>query len=249
MYGKIIILIIGLSSILGPADYSFGYGSNYTHPAITASAVEGMIKDGVLERYLKDEIELKDGLGTQFTFHPESSDSEMMKQIERNNNVLGREFLWQFPTLSAKSYTAKYLIVSGSEAEDHPTERSQHHFHDPVTNTGLDNNYYGAGIFADFLALFYPSAEQSNAGRLICSILSLCEPGFNLNGTSAIDRITGKTSGNYPYNYFAWPDTRNYFYNALTAKTKEDREHNFAMTFFSLGHSLHMLEDMAVPAQ
>ena len=247
MYGKLIILIIGISSILSAAD-SFGYGSNYTHPAITASAIDSMIKDGALERYLKDDIDLKDGFGTQFIFHSEFSDSEMMKQIERNNDVFGKEFRRQFPTRSAQSYTANYLMVSGSEAEDHPTERSQHHFHDPVSNTGLDNNYYGVGIFADFLALFYPSAEQGNAGRLICSILSLCEPGFNLNGTSAIDRVTGKTSGNYPYNYFAWPDTRNYFYNALTAKTKEDREHNFAMTFFSLGHSLHMLEDMAVPA-
>ena len=248
MYRKLIFLIIGISSILGTADVSFGYGSNYTHPAITESAVDSMIKDGALERYLKDEIDLIDGLGTQFIFHSEFSDGEMLKQIERNNNVLGKEFRRQYPTQLAQSYTAKYLIVSGSEAEDHPTERSQHHFHDPVINSGLDNNYYGVGIFADFLALFYPSAEQGNAGRLICSILSLCEPGFNLNGTSAIDRVTGKTSGDYPYNYFAWPDTRNYFYDALSAKSRDDREHNFAMTFFSLGHSLHMLEDMAVPA-
>src|SRR3990172_142274 len=247
MYRKLIILIIGISGIFSAVD-SFGYGSNYTHPAITASAVDSIIKDGALERYLKDDIDLKDGLGTQFIFHSESSDSEMMKQIERNNNVFGNDFRRKFPTRSAQSYTATYLMVSGSEAEDHPTERSQHHFHDPLSNSGLDNNYYGVGIFADFLALFYPSAEQSNAGRLICSIVSLCEPGFNLNGTSAIDRITGKTTGVYPYNYFAWPDTRHYFYNALTAKTEEDREHNFAMTFFSLGHSLHMLEDMAVPA-
>src|SRR3989337_4088914 len=228
MYGKLIIIIIGIFSILSTAD-SFGYGSNYTHPAITASAIDSMIKDGALERYLKDDIDLKDGFGTQFIFHSEFSDSEMMKQIERNNDVFGKEFRRQFPTRSAQSYTANYLMVSGSEAEDHPTERSQHHFHDPVSNTGLDNNYYGVGIFADFLALFYPSAEQGNAGRLICSILSLCEPGFNLNGTSAIDRVTGKTSGDYPYNYFAWPDTRQYFYNALTAKTEEERGHNFAL--------------------
>ncbi|MCC6544609.1 MAG: PD40 domain-containing protein [Nitrospirae bacterium] len=247
MYGVMLIIIIGISSILC-ADYSFGFGSNYTHPAITASAVDSMLKDRTLERYLKDDIDLKDGLGTQLVFHPEVSDSEMIKQVERNNKVFGKSFRRQFPTRSAQPYSAEYLLVSGSEAEDHPTERSQHHFHDPVSNSGLDNNYYGVGIFADFLALFYPSAEQSNAGRLICSIVSLCEPGFDLNGTSAVDRVTGKASDAYPHNYFAWPDTRRYFYNALTAKTKDDREHNYAMTFFSLGHSLHMLEDMAVPA-
>ena len=247
MYRKLIILIIGISGILSAVD-SFGYGSNYTHPAITASAVDSIIKDGALERYLKNEIELKDGLNTQFSFQSEFSDSEIMKQIERNNDVFGKDFRRKFPTRISQSYTANYLMVSGSEAEDHPTERSQHHFHDPVSNSGLDNNYYGVGIFADFLALFYPSAEQGNAGRIICSIVSLCEPGFNLDGTSAVDRVSGKTSGAYPYNYFAWPDTRQYFYNALTAKTEEERGHNFAMTFFSLGHSLHILEDMAVPA-
>src|SRR4030065_2169172 len=247
MYRKLIILIIGISGIFSAVD-SFGYGSNYTHPAITASAVDSIIKDGALERYLKNEIELKDGLNTQFSFQSEFSDSEIMKQIERNNDVFGKEFRRKFPTRISQSYTANYLMASGSEAEDHPTERSQHHFHDPVSNSGLDNNYYGVGIFADFLALFYPSAEQGNAGRIICSIVSLCEPGFNLDGTSAIDRVTGKTSGAYPYNYFAWPDTRHYFYNALTAKTEKERSHNFAMTYFSLGHSLHILEDMAVPA-
>ncbi len=242
-----IIIIIGNYHLLCPAS-SYSYGSNYTHPAITALAVDSLKNDGALDRYLKDEIDLKDGLGTPLIFHPEFVDAEMSKQVVRNNDVYGKKFRRQFPTRFDRSYTADYLMVSGSEAEDHPTERSQHHFHDPVSNSGLDNNYYGAGVIADFLALFYPSAEQGNVGRLFCSIVSLCEPGFNLDGTSAIDRVSGNTSGAYPVNYFAWPDTRRYFYNALTAKTKEEREHNFAMSFFSLGHSIHLLEDMAVPA-
>src|SRR3990172_6795808 len=130
MYKRILfmIIIVGIYDIYSTADSS-GYGSNYTHPAITASAVENMIKDGALERYLKNEIELKDGLDTQFIFEPEFSDSEMIKQIERNNDVLGKEFRRKFPTRISQSYTANYLMVSGSEAEDHPTERSQHHFH------------------------------------------------------------------------------------------------------------------------
>ncbi|OGW44119.1 MAG: hypothetical protein A2132_06385 [Nitrospirae bacterium RBG_16_43_11] len=249
MYRRLIItiLIIGISGILSAVD-SFGYGSNYTHPAITALSVDNLVKDGSLDRYLKNQIDLKEGLDAIFIFHPEIAGSEISSQIERNNDVYGKDFRRRYPTRLAQSYTAKYLMVSGSEAEDHPTERSQHHFHDPVSNSGLDNNYYGVGIFADFLALFYPPAEQGNAGRLICSIVSLCEPGFNLDGTSAVDRVTGDTSNAYPYNYFAWPDTRRYFYEALTAKTNEERDHNFAMTFFSLGHSLHILEDMAVPA-
>src|SRR3989304_8125642 len=112
MYRKLIILIIGISGILSAVD-SFGYGSTYTHPAITASAVDSIIKDGALERYLKNEIELNDGLNTQFSFQSEFSDSEIMKQIERNNDVFGKDFRRKFPTRISQSYTANYLMVSG----------------------------------------------------------------------------------------------------------------------------------------
>ncbi|MCC7203420.1 MAG: PD40 domain-containing protein [Nitrospirae bacterium] len=249
MYWRIpMAIFIAVIYCIFSSEISFGYGSNYTHPAITALSLNSLEKDGALDRYLRNELDLQDGLSAHFAFHSEYSDSGILNQIIRNNDVYGMEFRRQYSTRMGQPYAAKYLMISGSEAEDHPTERSQHHFLDPVSNSGLDNDYYGAGVVADFLALFYPSAEQGNAGRLICSTVSLCEPGFNLDGTSAIDRVSGNSSGAYPYNYFAWPDTRSYFYDALTSDTKEERDHFFAMTFFSLGHSLHLLEDMAVPA-
>lgn len=241
------IIILAIFSILGTNEL-FGFGSNYTHPAITRMAVDNVISNGQINRYLKEELDIVDGITGKLTFHRDISEGLPEGEIERNNNVPGKTLRRGYPTIYGKQYTGRYLIISGSEAEDHPTERSQHHFLDPISGNGLDNNYYGVGVLADFFALFYPPAEQGNAGRLICSAISLCEPGFNLDGTSAIDRVEGKTSGSYPYNYFAWPDTRDYFYNALTAKTKEEREHYFALTFFSLGHNLHILEDMGVPA-
>lgn len=243
----VIAIVLDILILLATADV-FGFGSNYTHPAITRAAVGKVVENGTLDRYLREDLEIREGINQPLSFYREISGAPPEEEIERNNDVLGESLRRRYPTRFEKPYSAGYLIVSGSEAEDHPTERAQHHFLDPLSNRGLDNNYYGAGVLADFLALFYPPAEQGNAGRFLCSLVSLCEPAFNLDGTSAVDRVEGKTSGAYPHNYFAWPDTRQYFYNALTARTKEEREHYFALTFFSLGHNLHILEDMGVPA-
>ncbi len=249
MFRKL-VLVVFIIEILGAfsAIEAFGFGSNYTHPAITRLAVENIVKNGSIDRYLKEELEMKDGIDSPLLFYRDIKGGIPEGEIERNNDVLGKSMRRGYPTKFGEQYTGRYLIISGSEAEDHPTERAQHHFLDPISNKGLDNNYYGVGVLADFIALFYPSAEQGNVGRFLCSMVSLCEPSFNLDGTAAVDRVEGKTSSVYPYNYFAWPDTRNYFYKALTARTREEREHYSALTFFSIGHNLHLLEDMGVPA-
>lgn len=253
MYKRLhIVFFVIILLLISGSEKSSGFGSSYTHPAITKLSVNHVVNSGEVNRILKEELDMQDGVDSTFLFHRSIDSSVPDSQIERSNDVFGSVFGSAFgrsyPTKFDKAYTGRYLIISGSEAEDYPTERAQHHFLDPVSNKGLDNNYYGVGVLADFLAFFYPSAEQGNAGRLFCSLLSMCEPGFNLDGTPAVDRVEGRSSGAYPYNYFAWPDTRRYFYNALTSATKEERGHYFAMTFFSLGHNLHILEDMGVPA-
>ncbi len=247
---KRLVLVVFIIEILGVFSTrdAFGFGSNYTHPSLTRLAVDQMVKSGPINQYLREELGIRDGMDTPVLFHRNIDSGVPEGEIVRNNDVIGKDMRRVYPTKFEEPYTARYLIISGGEAEDHPTERAQHHFLDPLSNKGLDNNYYGVGVLADFIALFYPAAEQSNVGRFLCSVVSLCEPSFNLNGTAAVDRVTGRTSGAYPYNYFAWPDTRRYFYNALTAETEEEREHYLALTFFSLGHNLHILEDMGVPA-
>ncbi len=45
-----------------------------------------------------------------------------------------------------------------------------------------------------------------------------------------------------------WQATRNYFYAALTGKTDAERQENFAQTFKGLGHQMHLIQDMSVPA-
>ncbi len=44
---------------------------------------------------------------------------------------------------------------------------------------------------------------------------------------------------------FSFRDTRNFFYNALTLPTTEERERNFGLTFQGLGQVIHHIQDMA----
>ncbi len=46
---------------------------------------------------------------------------------------------------------------------------------------------------------------------------------------------------------FSWRDARRAFHNALTAEHPTDREVNLARTFLTLGHVIHLIQDMAVP--
>jgi len=118
----------------------------------------------------------------------------------------------------------------GSELEDALLlqARSQHHFYDPIRNAGLDNRTdhpYWEGL----PTIFSP---------------------FDLRGESALFWIiTGTSSTGYPKNNLeTWTGTKNKFYSALTSTVASDRGQYLAETFIALGHILHMLEDMGVPA-
>ncbi len=53
---------------------------------------------------------------------------------------------------------------------------------------------------------------------------------------------------NHSSNEFDWQAVRDDFYFALTKQTQSEREEYLASSFLRLGHVLHMLEDMGVPA-
>jgi hypothetical protein len=46
---------------------------------------------------------------------------------------------------------------------------------------------------------------------------------------------------------FSFSDARRYYYEALTAADPTDREHAWAKTFYTLGHVIHLIQDMAQP--
>lgn len=47
---------------------------------------------------------------------------------------------------------------------------------------------------------------------------------------------------------YSWHDVRSYYYQALTTADKATRETNFAKTFRGMGHVMHLVQDMSVPA-
>ncbi|MFA5553087.1 MAG: hypothetical protein WDA68_00820 [Phycisphaerae bacterium] len=118
----------------------------------------------------------------------------------------------------------------GSKLEDAKTwqARSQHHFYDPFRNTGLDNR------------TDHPDWDG----------FPTLSPYFNLRGEPSLFWIiTGESSTGYPKsNQQTWSATRNKFYSALTSPVSSNREQDMTETFIAIGHILHMLEDMGVPA-
>lgn len=46
---------------------------------------------------------------------------------------------------------------------------------------------------------------------------------------------------------FSYKDAREYFYKGLTLPAKNDRDTNLAMAFRTLGHVMHLIEDLAQP--
>jgi hypothetical protein len=135
-------------------------------------------------------------------------------------------------------------LRAGAHLEDVPTPRARHHFHAPIANVGvsppnpnegLDNktDHPDWAVVADkFTSLIY-------------------DLHFDLTGASALERASGTEDPNWEQeyeNYFAWPDSKAYFVEALTRSDPNVRDHYLALTFISLGHAVHLLEDMGVPA-
>ena len=119
----------------------------------------------------------------------------------------------------------------GGDNEDAPPEhtipyrRSRNHFHNPLLP--LDQaGYTGWLSFCDIghcpeSAILWSQGPQNSDNAL----------DFDLN----------------PGGDWSWKQTRQNFYNALTAAAKSDRDTNFANTFRGLGQLMHLVQDMSVP--
>ena len=57
----------------------------------------------------------------------------------------------------------------------------------------------------------------------------------------------GSEQGLYPKGDHSWLQARMEYYSALAADNQTSREENFARTFQSLGHQVHLIQDAAVP--
>ena len=88
------------------------------------------------------------------------------------------------------------------------------------------------GFYTDLLTSHYYN-PYTNKG--------LTEAGITI-GVSAYDRA------NDPNNFYSWKNARQYFYQGLTSTIKAGRDLCLAYSFEILGHVMHLIQDMSVPA-
>jgi hypothetical protein len=121
----------------------------------------------------------------------------------------------------------------GAEKEDKPLCRANNHFHDPTkpwADAKLVDPIVGPWCFS-----FSPQYKTASS-----ALLWATDPTLNnqFNPDAGNDEPNGRN----------WWVARELFYKALTESNTAERERYLAETFLTLGHVLHLLQDMAVPA-
>jgi hypothetical protein len=116
------------------------------------------------------------------------------------------------------------ILKEGSKEEDRPLSRSFNHFHEPISNLGLNQ----------FCWPFDPEK---------CVWKGESALGW-AKGTGEGCREAGTCAGNE----YSWSAARTYYRMALNSQTAIARDIWLANTFRSLGQVMHLVQDMAVPA-
>ncbi|MDM8536586.1 hypothetical protein QUF70_07530 [Desulfobacterales bacterium HSG17] len=129
-----------------------------------------------------------------------------------------------------KGKTVIELLEAGSKEEDR-NARALNHFYNPLFDI------YGREAALD--NLLFNSDISNPEWALNISLTDWVPPEECTEGDHLKDN---------DHNDYSWTMARNSFYDALTTKDPAEREQHFYNLFFRLGHVLHMIQDMAVPA-
>jgi hypothetical protein len=121
----------------------------------------------------------------------------------------------------------------GSDLEDVPVCRAANHFHNPLLPW---NQSYSTDV--------WPQDQICRAQGWTPRYSNI------LWATGALSPSDAQNNPPSPRNLqdMGYDHARQYFHNALTAPTAPIREAHFAKTFQALGQTMHLLQDMAVPA-
>ncbi len=243
---KSIFIRFLLCALIFTSTDAYGFEEATTHSSITESA---FLYQQFLEKYLSFYLNMN-FKSASFILH-DVKDGIPLVEYERFLNIKRNRIEKYVP------YKISKFITSGAEAEDYPNlpykspyyltddplyfqiggSRASNHFHDPLNydHPGLDNR------------------DDWTTSTIRWRTRSLND----LTGISAANRAVGGTTAVFgqenpglgrPANYFDWKDARRYFEKALTSREEYERSHYFALTFLSLGHVMHLVEDMAVPS-
>jgi hypothetical protein len=225
---KLIFSVLAVLDVCMPA-YPF---EGETHKALTEKAILSSSTDG----YLKICLNMNQGLGSMLLL-----DQSIVPEPNRiPTNQLEVRLSGELPP---NPNILDYL-KAGAHLEDVPMPRARHHFHSPIANPGVIPPNPNEG-------LDNKTDHNDLVGKINWFTNWWWKLSFDLTGASALKRATGTEDSSWEVeyqNYFAWPDCRNYFTKALTESNPAARNHYLSLTFLSLGHTVHLLEDMGVPA-
>ncbi len=227
MKNSIKILFV-IAAIFGWNTQAYTWCGKWTHTGLTEKAIFNN-NQSVLDKYIKTQLNIEQGLDCELSLDQST--------IPEPHRIPSDQLEERISSTLPPNPSVMDLLKAGSHLEDVPTPRSKHHFHDPYRDAGLDNKTEHPKWAVAFKTVTYVWYWGDNL--------------FDLTGALCLKRALGTEDPKWEEeydNYFAWPDTRDYFYRALTQESEAAREHYLALTFLSLGHALHLLEDMSVPA-
>lgn len=130
--------------------------------------------------------------------------------------------------------TIMYWLIEGSYLEDIPACRAANHFHNPL--------------------LPWDQSYMTDQPSFIDAWCWDWKPLYSnvtwATGYYAPPPDGTKVSFSYfsSYDPYNWDRARDYYYKALTLTAKEDREIYFSLTFQTVGHVIHLLQDVSVPS-
>src|SRR5882672_560097 len=88
---------------------------------------------------------------------------------------------------------------------------------------------------------FYNPLNNSPLTVLGVQLFNFTSPDWALEDRGQISSLVFETQ------VFSYVDARGYLLNALTSAGESDRNRNFGLTFLTLGHVIHNVQDMAQP--
>ncbi len=229
MVKKIITVLISSLLSLSVIESAFAWDDTNTHRSLTLE----VLKRGAIENNLINSLSLKHGSNTLLN-------GSAKRWLDDENTWLNGQSYSRIPTISA-------VIVAGSSDEDKPNCRSSNHFNDPLEpwdDAGLSDALGFILIGPYCLFDDYPISEIRSA---LTWGTGYTEPAEEPQDTTAMAR-----------NDWDWSSAREDFLVYLTGIDFDDRLVAFgdvdtlnlhlAMALRSLGQTMHLLQDMAVPA-
>ncbi len=181
---------------------------------------KGSIAATGLDNYLVNNLGMSEGKDKTFTYYP------------------------SIFSITPVSSSILKMMMRGSTDEDHPWCRASNHFHDPLKTWNLS-------YLTDMTAL-----ARDPSVLLTIPIHEFCERTGWLFIYSDVTWATGYMS---PPDAFSspsgrlwqdrgWDSARNYYFIGLTSTLDTDRNDYLGRSFRALGQTVHLLQDMAVPA-